>query len=113
MKGSLIALAFTVLFTVVAAVLFYLTPLSERLLPWVTLVILLISVFFGGHNAARNVGSKGLIVGLTVGLLFFIMISLLALVIAPGTLTVGVMSLKLAYALLAGILGGVSAVATM
>lgn len=112
-KGIFTALLLTMIFTFIIATVVYVSSLPERYLPVLTLVVLLVSVFFGGNNAAKNAGGRGLVVGFAVGLGFFIILVLLSSIFAPGTLNVWNLLAKLVYSLLAGMLGGISAVARM
>ncbi|WP_366921870.1 TIGR04086 family membrane protein [Metallumcola ferriviriculae] len=112
-KGVVTSLVLTLIFTFIAALAVYISPLSEKFLSLTSLIILLVSVFVGGNIAARRAGGKGLIVGFLVGLGFFFLLILIGLVFTPQTLTLTTLSVKLVYTLLAGILGGISAVAAM
>ena len=113
LSGVISAVVMSLLLTVILAAILYFLPFPEQHLSPVSLAILLVSVFFGGNRAAKKVGGKGLIAGLWVGLVFFILMILITLVTSPASLGLVNSTAKLAYSVLAGVLGGISAVATM
>ncbi|WP_406678702.1 TIGR04086 family membrane protein [Moorella sp. ACPs] len=87
----------------------YFTPLSEGLLPLLASITVALAVFFGGLQAARNAAARGLVQGLGVGLLFFIVT--LAMGWTGGSLALGATGQKLGLCLLAGAMGGVAGMA--
>lgn len=84
----------------------YFTPLSQGLLSLLANIIIALAVFFGGLQAARIASTRGLVQGLAVGLLFFLVI--LAISWPGGTFTVGAIGRKLGICLLAGAMGGIA-----
>lgn len=86
--------------------LLYFTPLSQGILSMLASVIVALAVFFGGLQAARIASARGLVQGLGVGLLFFIVV--LAAGWTSGSLAMGAASKKLGICLLAGAMGGVA-----
>ncbi|WP_172613653.1 TIGR04086 family membrane protein [Moorella sp. E306M] len=89
--------------------LLYFTPLSEGLLPLLASITVALAVFFGGLQAARIAAARGLVQGLGVGLLFFIVT--LTMGWTGGPLTIGATGQKLGLCLLAGAMGGVAGMA--
>ncbi|KYH30910.1 TIGR04086 family membrane protein [Neomoorella mulderi] len=86
--------------------LLYFTPLSEGLLPLLASIIVALAVFLGGLQAARIATARGLVQGLTVGLLFFAVT--LAMGWSGGPLALGATGQKMGLCLLAGAMGGVA-----
>lgn len=105
-RGTLTALCTALLLILICALLFHFTPLSEALLPIFSLVILVISVFFGSLVGAREAGIRGLLHGLIIGAIVFIVIAILSFVIAPGSLGLLPFVKKLLACVIAGICGG-------
>ncbi|WP_258360526.1 TIGR04086 family membrane protein [Moorella sulfitireducens (nom. illeg.)] len=89
--------------------LLYFTPLSEGLLPLLASIILALAVFLGGLQAARIAAARGLVQGLVVALLFFIVT--LAMGWTGGPLVLGAAGKKLGICLLGGAMGGIAGMA--
>ncbi len=93
---------------VLLGLLFYFTPLSAGLLPVLASIIVALAVFAGGLQAARIAAARGLVQGLSVGCLFFVV----TLAMGWGTpLALGVGGQKLGLCLLAGGMGGMAGIA--
>lgn len=105
-RGIITALSTALILILLFALLFHFTPLSESLLPLMSLLILIVSVFFGSMVGAREAGIRGLFHGLIIGSIFFIFIAIISAFIAPGTLALWALAKKLLACLLAGIVGG-------
>lgn len=105
-RGILTALCTALLLILISALLFHFTPLSERFLPIFSLLILIVSVFFGSLVGAREAGIRGLLHGLIIGTIFFIVIAILSAIIAPGSLALLPFIKKLLACVIAGICGG-------
>lgn len=107
--GLLHALGVALGLAIVLGFLLYATPLSEARLPVMAGVILALAVFGGALQAARLAGSRGLLQGLGVGLLFSLVILVLSWTGVPANL--GLFAQKLGISLLAGAMGGIAGVA--
>jgi len=106
-RGLLLALVLAIVLSLFATLLLHFTSLSERLLPWITAAILLVSVFCGGGLAAARAGGKGLLHGLGVGLAFFVLMLVLGTLLFPGPATLMGVLEKLLLTVSAGALGGI------
>ncbi|GAB6181017.1 hypothetical protein JCM14036_23360 [Desulfotomaculum defluvii] len=105
-RGTLVALSFSLVFSLLAGIIYYFTNVSEKSMSWVAIFILIISVFLGGGYAARRARNKGLFNGLGVGVITFIAIWILVGLFLPGNvLFIGALG-KLILLLIAGGLGG-------
>jgi len=92
----------------VLGLLLYFTPISQGMLPMLASVIVALAVFSGGLQAARIASARGLVQGLGVGLLFFLVV--LAVGWTSGPLAMGAAGKKLGICLLAGAMGGVAGI---
>ncbi|ABO50271.1 conserved hypothetical protein [Desulforamulus reducens MI-1] len=105
-RGTLVALSFSLGFSILAGLAYYFTDIPENSMSWVAVVVLFASVFLGSGYAAKRARSKGLFNGLGVGLATFIVIWLMVGLFLPGKiLFVGVLG-KLVLTVVAGGLGG-------
>lgn len=111
MQAVLTGLLFTSLtglgMALILGLVLYFTPLSESMLPLMASIITALAVFLGGLQAARASASRGLIMGVSVSLLFFL------LIIAVGwgsSLSPEAALKKLGLCLLAGAMGGVAGI---
>lgn len=109
--GLVHALLASLLLSFLVGGLLHFTALPERLLPSLSLIILLLSLFWGGCQAARVAGSRGLVLGLEVGLGYFLL-SLAVILAFGGPGLTGLEALRrAAFTLLGGALGGIFGVA--
>jgi putative membrane protein (TIGR04086 family) len=65
---------------IVSATVIYYSSLSEALLSPVGKAILIISVFYGGAYVSRAHGSKGLVRGVYMGIMFFLILLIATLI---------------------------------
>ncbi|WP_066635687.1 TIGR04086 family membrane protein [Desulfolucanica intricata] len=107
LKSTVIALAISVLLSLIGGFTFYFSDISESILPWMGAGILFLSVAIGGLLAGRRAGTKGLYHGLAVGALFFIITWLVAALILPSQVMLISSLQKLLLSLAAGSLGGI------
>ena len=106
LNGLLNSIVLAIILSIILGVAFFYTPMRETLLPALSAVIIVISVFWGGRITAKSVGSKGLILGACVGLAFFILTGIVT--ISDGTvITFSAFAKQLGLCLVAGALGGI------
>lgn len=105
-KGMLLALALSIIFSVLSGLIYHLTSIPEHTLPWAAALILGASACGGAASAGRNAGNKGLYHGILVGLLFFLAVWLAAGLFMPGQAVLSNLQ-KFIITLVAGSLGGI------
>ncbi|KKM12540.1 hypothetical protein SY88_03150 [Clostridiales bacterium PH28_bin88] len=105
--GVLYALGATLALSVIAGSLLHVTSLPETNLPTFSVIILLLSVFWGGTAASKTTGERGLVQGLAVGMSYFLITSIFTLALFRSHFTAGAVLQKALFSLLAGALGGV------
>jgi putative membrane protein (TIGR04086 family) len=93
-----------VILTTIFASLIYFANVSEFFLQPVSLVIDVISLFIGGFLLSRKAGERGLLHGLLLALLFFLIAYLLG---STGLWSASQSLLKIASCFLAASLGGI------
>lgn len=108
--GLLYALVIALVLAVVIGLALYATRLSESLLPVLSGLVVAIAVFCGGLKAARLSGSRGLWLGILVGLLFFLVVAAVGWTGVP--LALGGAGKKLGICLLGGVMGGIAGIAS-
>lgn len=106
-KGLIWALVITIFLGIVVSLLLQHTALSESLLNNFSTFIFFISMFLGATIGARIAGSKGLFHGLSVSMVYLILIVVTGLLWSPDTFTAGLVLKRTAYALVSGLLGGI------
>lgn len=106
LKGTLYAVAFSLLVSAGAGVVYHFISGSEQTLPWSAAAILALSSFGGSLAAGREAGGRGLYHGLATALLFFLIIWLTAGFFLPGQAVMGIYY-KLLVISSAGALGGI------
>lgn len=111
-KGLGYAVITTILAVIISGVIFKVTPLSEKYLPWLAFTVLIISAGLGGFIAARAAGERGLVQGISVGALYTGVIMVIALVIGAENLDATAGLLRLGCSLFGGGLGGILGVAS-
>lgn len=106
LKGTFLTLAISLVLSAGTGFVYHVTSVTEQSLPWFTGAILVASAFSGSLAAGKQAGNRGLYNGLATGLLFFLVILLLAGLFLPGQAGLSVFP-KLLLSLGAGALGGV------
>lgn len=90
-----------------SAAVIYFSGLPETILPAVGKTILAAAVFIASGLAARDRGSKGLLRGMNMGLVFFILTVIATLALKPAGLDFRSSIYALCLCLLSGAIGGV------
>lgn len=106
LKGILITIVASLLLSFMVGATYYFTSITEHSLPWSTAAILAASSFGGALFAGREAGNKGLYHGLLVGLVFFLIVWLVAGLFLPGQIMLGTLY-KLLIIMAAGGVGGI------
>ena len=108
LKGALISLLASVIFVLllVGFSLLQEDMTLDRYLQYVMIMIALLSIFIGSAWASHQTQSQGLLVGVSVGILYSLLSMLIGIELNPSTLSVSILLAKLAAALAAGALGG-------
>ena len=101
------ALLFSLVLCVFVATIVYYTGLKETLLASLGKIILTISVFYAGTYVSKYHGSKGLVRGVTMGVIFFIIILTASLIFNKATIGLGAFFYSLIVCVTAGGLGGI------
>lgn len=107
LKGLVIAYLLVAILSIITGLIFYFTPLSEMWIHPIGAGLTTLALFFGGRSAAKAAGNKGLLHGITVGIIFIIIMVILSL---SEDISWSSLALKSSYALLASAVGGISGV---
>ena len=107
LKGLARALVISLVLSLIAAPIIYYSGLKETLLAPLGKLILIISIFLGGSYVSKTHGTKGLIRGITVGTVFFMLISILTLIVNPSLVCFKGIIYTLLICLISGSLGGI------
>ncbi|MDD2509757.1 MAG: TIGR04086 family membrane protein [Syntrophomonas sp.] len=107
LKAITRAVLFSLALGLVSAIVIYFSSLSEELLPALGKSILILSVFLAACQVSKHYGSKGLIRGLSMGMVFFIIMLIATLLFNPSLIVFKTFVYTLLLCLLAGGLGGI------
>lgn len=107
LKGLGKALLVAIILGVATAVVVYFTGLQETLLGPLSKLVLIISVFWGGCHISKAYGSKGLIRGMSLGLMFFIIMLIATLIFNPALIGLKTFISNLLICIVSGALGGI------
>lgn len=105
--GVVHAFLATFLLVVAVALVLFFFPLLDKWLPYMAVIVLVLSAFWGGFIAAKRVKEHGLVHGLLVGLLYLIIVLLIGALLFPADLTVMSIVKKTLSCLFGGMLGGI------
>lgn len=106
-KGVLIALVITVLGSALLSVVYQMTGVAEKTLPATSVVLFYLSILIGSFLAARDAGSRGLLHGIVVAILFMLLGLLLAGLFFDFKTAAGNLLLRGGLSGIAGAVGGV------
>lgn len=101
------ALLFSFILSILVAVIIYFTGIKETWLASMGKIILTIAVFGAATYVTKYHGNKGLVRGLTMGVIFFILMLIATLIFHQTTISLSSFFYSLAICLIAGSLGGI------
>jgi putative membrane protein (TIGR04086 family) len=110
-QGTVVALAVCLAGTLLLSLIFYATSLSETYLQPSVSVLYLAGAFFGGFAGARKAGRKGIQFGVETGLCYYLVVTVIILILAPAAFTRLAFILKGLYSLIAAAAGGIFGIA--
>ena len=107
-KGVGISFAFTLIcLTIFSALLTY-TSLSENLIQPVVISVTGISILAGSFFATRKVGKNGILKGITVGLIYILLIYFISSIVNNGNFSFNLGSIIMILAgIICGAIGGI------
>ncbi|MDD2586806.1 MAG: TIGR04086 family membrane protein [Syntrophomonadaceae bacterium] len=101
------AAALSLILCLLSATIIYCTSLSEALLGSVGKIILIIAVFWGGCYVSKAHGSKGLVRGINMGIVFFILMLAATLIFNAALINFKTFFYTLFICITSGALGGI------
>ncbi|NSW83879.1 MAG: TIGR04086 family membrane protein [Syntrophothermus sp.] len=107
LKGLLLTCTVAAVLGALVAAIVYFSPLKETTLAPLVNLVLIIAVFVGGSYVAKTRGSRGLIGGITLGIMFFVVMFVLTLIFSPNLPGFKSFLQHLCICLIAGGLGGI------
>lgn len=108
-KGSVVSILVSLLFSVFLAVISLVSDLAsiERYMPYIMLGATICSVFIGSVYAAQQAKSRGILIGVGVGMVYILVAAMVDTHIAAGTLSLIAFGKKMAVTAITGALGGI------
>jgi len=106
-KGLVSSLLLGMIACVAMAGVIYYSSLEETLLAPLGKLVLIASVFYAGCYASKTYGNKGLIRGITMGVLFFILLIIASLIFHAAPIRLSNFFATLATCIGAGAIGGI------
>ncbi len=79
LKGSLLALIITLLLSLLLTVCVYFFDVSDSFMTTAVFSVAVISCIFSAYAVASAIGSKGLLTGALLGLVYFLVLSVVAI----------------------------------
>lgn len=106
-KGLGRGLLVSLILALITAVTVYYSGIKETILPMLGNIILMLSVFSMACYVSRQHGSKGLVRGMSMGILFFILMLIATYIFNPSLISFKAFMQSLAICLFSGALGGI------
>lgn len=106
-KGLGKTILLSLLLSVLLASIIYFTGLKETLIAPLSKLVLIASIFTGGCYVSKKYGSKGLVRGASLGLMFFTLILIASLIFDPTLISFKDFMYMLAICLGSGAAGGI------
>lgn len=107
LKGLVKSLLFGIIACVILAGVIYYSGLQETLQAPLGKLVLIASVFYAGCYASKSYGNKGLIRGITMGVLFFTLLIIASLIFHAAPISLPSFFITLAICVGAGAVGGI------
>lgn len=106
-RGLGIAILIGLLLSALISILVYFTGLKETILGPLAKVVLVISVFTGGCVVSKSYGNKGLVRGISLGIMFFTLMLIITLIASPSHIYLKGFLYTLTACIISGGLGGI------
>ena len=107
-KGVGIAILFSLVFLTIFSALLTYTSLSENLIQPVVISVTGISILVGSFFATRKVGKNGILKGITVGLIYILLIYFISSIVNNGNFSLNLGSIIMILAgIICGAIGGI------
>lgn len=107
LKGVLKSTLLGILLCMTVGGLIYYSGLQETLLTPLGKLVLIATVFYAGCFASKSYGNKGLIRGITMGVIFFILLVIASLIFQARPIDLPSFFVNLAICVGAGAIGGI------
>ena len=107
LKGLGMAILIGIVLCTLGSTLVYFTGLKETLLNPMAKVVLVISVFTGGCITSNAYGNKGLVRGVSLGIMFFTLMLIITLIASPSHIYLKGFLYTLSACIISGGLGGI------
>lgn len=110
-KGLGRGLLLSLILSLISAIAVYYTGIRETVLPMLGNIILMLGVFAVAGYVSRQHGSKGLFRGITMGILFFILMLIATYIFNSSLISLKAFLQTLAICVFSGALGGIVGIA--
>lgn len=107
LKGLGISILIGAVLCILASAFVYFTGLKETILNPMAKVVLLISVFTGSCVVSKAYGNRGLVRGISMGIMFFILMLITTLIYSPGHIYLKGFIYTISACIISGGLGGI------
>ncbi len=104
--STLVGIIITFLTMLLASLLMVLFEISLNLLPIVSSICLVVGSFFAGFLSAKKIGSGGIVCGLVVAFVTFLIVFIISLILDPTGITFNTM-IHFIITLLSSLIGGI------
>ncbi|MBO8158351.1 TIGR04086 family membrane protein [Thermosyntropha sp.] len=101
------ALALSIILCIITATIIYYTGLKETLLAPIGKIIIIISIFTAACSITRFYGNRGLVRGISTGIIIFILMFIATLIFNPSVISIASFLYTLLICIIAGGLGGI------
>lgn len=105
-KAMLRSLVLSLILLLAAAVLFYFSTLEEHFLELAVWIITIVVICYAGVYASFRIGRRGLFHGIVIGMLYVMILILIAWIAAKGSLNLAKYGVLLAAGMIVGGLSG-------
>lgn len=107
LKGLGVAVGLGIILSILSAALVYFTGLAETILNPLSKLVLVISVLTGGCVVSKAHGNRGLVRGVSLGIMFFILMLIITLIASSGHIYLKGFLYTLTACIVSGGLGGI------
>lgn len=104
--GILIGVVITFLAIVLAALVLLLIKTGREYAPAISSVCIAVGGFFAAAYTAKKIGSRGYLIGLITGLIFFVLIAVITFIVNKNGFTIDTL-FKLLIIMLSSFIGGI------
>lgn len=107
LKGVVVSMVISIIILAITALIMLFSPLSDRYLRTIAIIVSIIGLIFGGSSAAKSYTGKGWMIGGLVGIVYILALYILGMITITGFVMNTALFIMLGVGFVSGAVGGI------